>query len=343
VKLGWCQIQNAGSHKDDIDIIRNAYSAGKIKIRMYNAVWGPGADANALLAESGKGLQPMSDRQAADATLKPAIGEFDHRFTQRTIKVIFDGALGSRGAALLKPYSDAPTTSGYLTEKPEELRPMFAEALRRGIQVETHAIGDKANRIILDLYQEAFNAVPPDQRRVEKPRWRVEHAQILDPADLPRFARLGVIASMQPSHAISDLFFAPARLGMDRLAGAYAWQSLLKSGATICGGSDAPVERGEPMIEFYAAVARKSIRGESGEGWHPEQAVSREDALRMFTLWPAYAAFEEKDKGSIEPGKLADFTVLSADIMKIPAPDILKTRCEMTVIGGETVYDATKN
>jgi predicted amidohydrolase YtcJ len=343
VKLGWCEIQNAGSHKDDIDIIRNAYSAGKIKIRMYNAVWGPGADANALLAESGKGLQPMSDRQAADATLKPAIGEFDHRFTQRTIKVIFDGALGSRGAALLKPYNDAPTTSGYLTEKPEELRPMFAEALRRGIQVETHAIGDKANRIILDLYQEAFNAVPPDQRRVEKPRWRVEHAQILDPADLPRFARLGVIASMQPSHAISDLFFAPARLGMDRLAGAYAWQSLLKSGATICGGSDAPVERGEPMIEFYAAVARKSIRGESGEGWHPEQAVSREDALRMFTLWPAYAAFEEKDKGSIEPGKLADFTVLSADIMKIPAPDILKTRCEMTVIGGETVYDATKN
>jgi hypothetical protein len=220
---------------------------------------------------------------------------------------------------------------------------MFAEALRRGIQVETHAIGDKANRMILDLYQEAFNAVPPDQRRVEKPRWRVEHAQILDPADLPRFARLGVIASMQPSHAISDLFFAPARLGMDRLAGAYAWQSLLKSGATICGGSDAPVERGEPMIEFYAAVARKSIRGESGEGWHPEQAVSREDALRMFTLWPAYAAFEEKDKGSIEPGKLADFTVLSADIMKIPAPDILKTQCEMTVIGGETVYDATKN
>jgi predicted amidohydrolase YtcJ len=143
---------------------------------------------------------------------------------------------------------------------------------------------------------------------------------------------------MQPSHAISDLFFAPARLGMARLAGAYAWNSLIKSGAIICGGSDAPVERGEPMIEFYAAVARKSIKGESGEGWHREQAVSREQALKMFTINAAYAAFEDNDKGSIEVGKLADFTVFSADIMKTPAPEILKTRCEMTVIGGEIVY-----
>jgi predicted amidohydrolase YtcJ len=175
--------------------------------------------------------------------------------------------------------------------------------------------------------------------RADDVRWRVEHAQILTERDLPRFAKLGVIASMQPSHAISDLFFAPSRLGMERLAGAYAWNSLIKSGAIICGGSDAPVERGEPMIEFYAAVTRKSIKGESGVGWHPEQAVSREQALRMFTSNAAYAAFEENDKGSIEVGKLADFTVLSADIMKIPGPEILKTRCEMTVIGGEIVYD----
>jgi predicted amidohydrolase YtcJ len=147
---------------------------------------------------------------------------------------------------------------------------------------------------------------------------------------------------MQPSHAISDLFFAPARLGMDRLVGAYAWKSFLDSGTIICGGSDAPVERGEPMIEFYAAIARKSIRGESGQGWHPEQAVSREQALKMFTLWPAYAVFEEEEKGSIEEGKLADFTVLSRDIMQIPAPEILKTRTEMTVIGGMIVYLNTK-
>ena len=253
--------------------------------------------------------------------------------------MIFDGALGSRGAALLKPYRDAPAAAGYLTEKPAELRPMFEEALRRGIQVETHAIGDRANRTILDLYEQAFKAVPPNERKIREPRWRVEHAQIVDLADIPRFAKLGVIPSMQPSHAISDLFFAPARLGMDRLAGAYAWQSLIKSGCIIAGGSDAPVERGEPMIEFYAAVSRKSVKGFSGEGWHPEQAVSREQALKMSTLWPAYAAFEENDKGKIDIGMLADFTVLSNDIMKIPEPEILNTRCVMTVIGGEIVYE----
>ena len=329
IGLGWCEIQNAGSHKDDVDLIKKTFESGKIKIRLINCVFGPGEDAQNFLKEG------------------PTLNAFSHHFTQRTIKVIFDGALGSRGAALLKPYNDAPETSGYLTEKPEDLKPMFEEALRRGIQVETHAIGDRANRTILDLYEAAFKAVAPEQRKIPEPRWRVEHAQIVDPADLPRFAKLGVIPSMQPSHAISDLFFALARLGMDRLAGAYAWQSFLKSGAIICGGSDAPVERGEPMIEFYAAVARKPLpstrEGLPAEalakaGWHPEQAVSREDALKMFTLWPAYAVFEEKDKGKIDIGMLADFTVLSADIMKIPEPEILKTRAEMTIIGGEIVY-----
>jgi predicted amidohydrolase YtcJ len=320
IALGWCEIQNAGSHREDIKLIRKAFADGKIKIRFFNAVYGPGEDAQNFLA--------------GGAT----IDAFNHHFTQRTIKIIFDGALGSRGAALLKPYNDAPDTSGFLTEKPEELRPLFEEALRRGIQVETHAIGDRTNRIILDLYDKAFKVVPPEQRKIREPRWRVEHAQIVDPADIPRFAKLGVIPSMQPSHAISDLFFAPARLGVDRLANAYPWQSFLKAGCIVAGGSDAPVERGEPMLEFYAAVARKSTNGESDEGWHPEQAVSREQALKMFTIWPAYAAFEENDKGSIEPGKLADFTVLSQDIMKTPELEILKTRCAMTVIGGEVVY-----
>lgn len=322
IGLGWCEIQNAGSRYDDVDLIKKAFAAGKIKIRFVNAIYGPGDDARNFLKEG--------------ATLNV----FDHHFTQRTIKVIFDGALGSRGAALLAPYSDAPESSGFFREKEEDLRPMFEEALRRGIQVETHAIGDRANRTILDLYEATFKAVPPKQRKIDKPRWRVEHAQILSEQDIPRFAKLGVIPSMQPSHAISDLFFAPSRLGMSRLRGAYAWNSLIESGAIICGGSDAPVERGEPMIEFYAAVTRKSTKGESHEGWHPEEAVSREQALKMFTINAAYAAFEENDKGSIELGKLADFTVLSADIMKIPKPEILKTRCEMTVIGGEIVYQA---
>ena len=320
IKLGWCEIQNAGSHKEDIDLIRKAFETGKIKIRFVNAVYGPGKDAQNFLRDG------------------PTINAFDNHFTQRTIKVLLDGALGSRGAALLKPYSDAPGTSGLLREKPEELQPMFKEALRRGVQVETHAIGDRANRLILDLYEQAFKNVPPDKRKIRDPRWRVEHAQIVDSTDIPRFAKLGVIPSMQPSHAISDLFFAPTRLGFNRLTGAYAWQTFIRSGCFVAGGSDAPVERGEPMIEFYAAVARKSVKGESGEGWHPEQAVSREQALKMFTTWPAYAAFEERDKGSIEVAKLADFTVLSGDIMKIPEMEILETRNEMTVIGGEIIY-----
>src|SRR6266540_3634790 len=183
IKLGWCEIQNAGSHKEDVDLIRKACETGKIRIRFVNAVYGPGEDTQNFLREG------------------PTINAFDHHFTQRTIKVMFDGALGSRGAALLKPYHDAPETSGFLTQKPEDLRPMFGEALRRGIQVETHALGDRANRLILDLYEQAFKAVPSDERKIRDPRWRVEHAQIVDPADIPRFAKLGVIPSMQPSHA----------------------------------------------------------------------------------------------------------------------------------------------
>jgi predicted amidohydrolase YtcJ len=221
---------------------------------------------------------------------------------------------------------------------------MLIEALKRGIQVETHAIGDRANRFVLDEYESAFKAVPASQRKVVDPRWRDEHTQIVNPSDLPRFAKLGVIPSMQPSHAIGDLFFAPRRLGLERLQGAYAWQSLIKSGVVIAGGSDAPVERGEPMIEFYAAVARKPLpsraAGTSPEGWHPEEAMTREEALKSLTIWPAYAAFEEDVKGSITPGKLADFTVLSADIMKEPEPEILNTKNMMTIIGGQIVYQA---
>ena len=323
IELGWTQIQDAGGSYDDVAIFKKLYTEGKIKLRIYKAVHGPGPSATRLLNEG------------------PTIGAFENRFTFRTIKVVSDGALGSRGAALLGPYSDKADTSGFLTVKAEELRPMLIEALRKGIQIESHAIGDRANRFILDEYETAFKAVPASERKVADPRWRVEHAQIVNPADIPRFAKLGVIPSMQPSHAIGDLHFAPSRVGIPRLAGSYAWVSFIKSGVVIAGGSDAPVERGEPMIEFYAAVARKDQKGFSGEGWHPEEAVSREDALKMFTLWPAYAAFEEKLRGSIEVGKLADLTILSADIMTIPAREILKTRCVMTVINGEVVHEGS--
>ena len=322
VELGWCQIQNAGNSYDEIELIKKLYGEGRIKLRIYNAVRGPSSDTERLLREG------------------PILGAYDNRFTVRTIKVAIDGALGSKGAALLENYNDHDT-NGFLTWKEEQVLPMLVSALKQGIQVETHAIGDRANRTILDWYEKAFNLVPSAERKIRDPRWRVEHAQILNPTDIPRFHRLGVIPSMQPSHAIGDLHFAPSRIGIARLAGAYAWQSLIKSGCIIAGGSDAPVERGEPMIEFYAAVARKDQKGFLGEGWHPEEKVTREQALKMFTLWAAYAAFEENLKGSIEVGKLADLTVLSADIMRIPEADILKTRCVMTVIGGEVAFSAS--
>lgn len=322
VALGWTQVQDPGGSYAEVALMEKLYEEGKIKLRIYKALSAPGREADRLLSEG------------------PIVGKYGNHLTVRALKLYADGSLGSRSAALLQPYSDKPDTSGFLTIKEEALQPVLQEALRKGIQIETHAIGDRGNRFILDQYEKAMNAVPKAQWKIKEPRWRVEHSQIVNPADIPRFAKLGIIPSMQASHAIGDLHFAPSRLGIARLSGAYAWQSFIKSGSIIPGGSDAPVERGEPMIEFYAAVARKDLKGFSGEGWHPEEAVSREQALRMFTVWPAYAAFEEKLRGSIEPGKLADFTVLSGDIMKIPEAEILKTRCVITVIGGVIVYEA---
>ena len=320
VRVGWTQLQIAGNSLAEVERLCRLYSRGSIKLRIYDAVGGPGADAERLIKQG------------------PSAIKCSDRFVVRSIKLYIDGALGSRGAALLAPYSDSPASVGLLVNQEAQLFPLLTAALRNGIQVETHAIGDRGNRIMLDLYEKAFAAVPAKDRAVADPRWRIEHAQVLHPAEIPRFAKLGVIASMQPSHAISDLFFAPSRLGPARVAGAYAWRSVLDAGAIIAGGSDAPVERGEPMIEFYAAVERRSLDGFADENWHREQRVSRAEALKMLTLWPAYAAFQEKDRGSIEVGKLADFTVLSADIMQIPAPEILKTRVVMTIIGGEVAY-----
>lgn len=322
VAMGWTQLQIAGNTFREVDQLCRLYAAGKIQLRLYDAIYGPGPDADRLLAE-GPDPQHCGGRLAV-----------------RGLKLYIDGALGSRGAALLKPYSDSAGSRGLLVNQPETLFPLLTAALRRGIQVETHAIGDRGNRIMLDLYERAFAAVPTAQRAVAEPRWRIEHAQILDQSDIARFAKLGVIASMQPSHAISDLFFAPARLGPERLRGAYAWQPLLASGAIVAGGSDAPVEKGDPRIEFYAAVSRRSVQGFAAADWHRELRVSRAQALKMFSLAPAYAAFQERDRGSIEVGKLADFTVLSADIMTVPEPQILTSHVVMTIIGGEVVYAA---
>lgn len=318
--LGWTQMQNAGTTWKEVDLLCGLYKKERIKLRVYDAIGGPGEDANRLLKEGA------------------SINRCGDRLTVRGIKLYIDGALGSRGAALLAPYSDSPTSTGLLVNEPEFLYPVLTEALKRGIQIETHAIGDRGNRITLDLYEKAFAAVPEKDRKVATPRWRIEHAQILNPADIPRFAKLGVIASMQPSHAIGDFYFAPQRLGPERLTGAYAWRSLLTADAIVAAGSDAPVEKGDPLIEFYAAAERRSLDGFADSNWHLEERVSRDQALKMLTIWPAYAAFQENERGSIEVGKQADFSVFSANIMEIPEPEILKAKPVMTVIGGEIVH-----
>ena len=320
VRLGWTQVQDAHGSWPEIDRMRRLFAADRIQVRIYKTISGPGESADSLVA------------------LGPQAPEFDGRFVLRGIKLVMDGALGSRGAALLAPYSDDPQTMGLITTDTVAVRDLLQRALRAGIQIETHAIGDRANRIVLDMFAEAFAAVPPAERRVADPRWRIEHSQIVHPDEVPRFKELDLVASMQTSHALDDQHSAPATIGVERTAGAYAWRTLLEMGVPVAGGSDAPVERGEPMIEFYAAVARKDLRGRDGPGWHPEEAVSRHQALQMFTWYPAYAAFEEDQAGSIAVGKRADLTILDRDIMTIPVAEILETRNVMTVVGGRVVY-----
>jgi hypothetical protein len=254
----------------------------------------------------------------------------------RGMKLYMDGALGSRGAALLAPYRDAPN-SGLLVTEPEALREQLAWARAQNLQAVTHAIGDRGNRLVLDAYRDLF---ADDPEALRAARWRVEHAQVIEPSDIPRFGAMGVIASMQPSHAISDLHFAPSRLGPERLAGAYAWRSLLDSGAVIAAGSDAPVERGDPLIEFYAACHRHDLNGFAGPDWRLEQRVSREQALRMLTWGGAYAAFSDGERGTIEIGKRADISVFSVDLMTADPADIPRGRAVLTIADGRVTHNA---
>jgi len=313
---GWTGIHNKSVAWADVSLIEHLADSGVMTLRVYNAIDREGAQA--LFADG---------RRSSE----------NGRAITRAIKLYMDGALGSRGALLLEPYSDA-AGAGLLRMKKADAMPLLERALREGVQIATHAIGDKANRLALDWYAEAFAAVAPEHRAVDEPRWRIEHAQILNPRDIPRFAELDVIASMQPSHAIGDLHFAPDRLGLDRLEGAYAWKSLIEADAVVAAGSDAPVEKGDPLEEFYAVVARKDLSGFSGPGWHPQEAVDRATALKMFTIWPAYAAFAEDELGTIEAGKRADFSAFSADIMRIPETEIPKAQAVLTVIDGEVAY-----
>ena len=314
-EYGWTGVHSMSVDMADVPLLEELDAKGQTPLRIYNAVDAQGA---APLFASG----PRATR--------------DGRITTRAIKLYMDGALGSRGAVLFQPYSDAPTITGTFLMDPAFMRSSMAKALNSGIQVSTHAIGDRGNATTLDMYEQAFKANPAKGAAA---RWRIEHSQIIRPADIPRFAADHVIASMQPSHAIGDLHFAPARLGKDRLKGAYAWQSLLKSGAVVVGGSDAPVERGAPLIEFYAAVARKDLGGFSNADWHPEEALSRAQALKLFTASAAYARFAEKDLGTISVGKRADLSGFSIDLMTAPEAAIPKGHAVLTVVDGQVVFE----
>jgi hypothetical protein len=318
---GWTGLHNMSVEWDEVIALERRARRDDTPLRIHNAV----------TPEAGARLFASGPRRSADG-----------RVQTRAIKYYMDGALGSRGAALFAPYADAPASSGLVLLQPEEARPVFARALRDGIQIATHAIGDRGNALALDLYDEAFKRVPAAQRpaHAREPRWRIEHAQHLRAEDMARFKALGVVASMQPSHAIGDLHFAPQRLGEERLSDAYAWSRLAELGVSLAGGSDAPVEKGDPLIEFYAAVARKDLLGRSGAGWHPEFALSREAALALFTVGPAYAVFENHLRGQLKPGQRADLSIFSVDLMTAPVEDIPKGRALMTVIDGRVAWRA---
>lgn len=317
-EYGWTGIHFMSAPWKDVPLMEQMAEAGEASIRVYNSVTPDGAAA----------LIAGGPRDVADG-----------RVITRAIKYYADGALGSRGAALFEPYADRPDTTGLMQITEGEIVPLYEAALRGGIQIATHAIGDRGNHSVASWFETAFEAVPASQRpNGEDVRWRIEHAQILRPQDYGYFERLPIIASMQPSHAIGDLHFAPARLGDARLDGAYAWHSLVDRGVIVVGGSDAPVERGSPLIEFYAAVARKDLEGFQGPDWRPQEAVDRMTALKMFTLWPAHASFREAELGTIEVGKRADFSAFDIDLMTVPEADILKGKAVLTVVDGEVVH-----
>jgi predicted amidohydrolase YtcJ len=278
-------------------------------------------------------LREDANRLAADMPKYRVVNYGDKRFTVRAIKRTLDGALGSRGAWMLEPYADLATT-GMNTDSLADVRAIAELAVKHDFQMAVHAIGDRGNRETLNIYEETFKRHPEKNSR--ELRWRIEHAQHISAADIPRFGRLGVIASMQGIHATSDGPWLVARVGPQRAEeGAYVWQKLLKSGAIIANGTDAPVEDIDPIASFYASVSRKMT---GGAIFYPDQRMSRMEALRSYTIDAAFAGFDEANRGSLAVGKLADVTVLSKDLMTIPEDEIPSTQILYTIVGGKVQY-----
>jgi len=317
-RFGLTAIGDPGVSQSTLDAYDDVLGAGRFSLRNHAMLSGSDADLTALYLERG-----------------PRTFARDGRLAIRSIKLYADGALGSRGAALLAPYSDDPGNTGLLLTPQTVLQNVSERALRAGFQVCTHAIGDRGNRMALDAYEAALANVPqPDHR------FRIEHAQVLSPGDIPRFAQLHVIPSMQSTHQISDMGWAQVRLGPQRILGAYAWRALLATGVILPNGTDAPVEAVDTRRTFHAAIARRNEANQPPAGWYPAQRMTRDEALRSMTTWAAHANFMESLAGSISVGKYADFTVLDRDWMRVPAEAIMDTRVLATYSAGAPLYEA---
>jgi len=315
--MGWTQVQEAGGDYADVELLKEIHAEGKLKTRLYYFM---------LSGEEGAKLLERGAEYSEDNMLDIA-----------GIKYFGDGGLGSRGAALLEPYDDE-NTSGLVLIDGDKALDVYIEALKKGIQIETHAIGDYTNRFVLDLYEEAFKAVPEAERVNENPRWRIEHAQIIHPDDQIRYKELGIIAAVEASTVKADLYFAPARIGSERLKTAYLWKTLIDQGIHVTAGTDAPVEVGDPRVEFFSLVARTDFNGFYTDNWNIDEKVDHKTALKMMTINAAYAAFQEDIRGSIEVGKKADFSIFDKDWMTIEPSEIMDSEAVMTIVGGRVTY-----
>lgn len=315
--LGLTEVHDMGVDDKTIQIYKKLIDEGKCPIRIYAAIDYPSETWNQFLQTG------------------PMIGHNDGMLTVRTVKLYMDGALGSRGAAFFDEYADDPGNRGLTMMSEKEMESVCSNALAKGFQVCTHAIGDRANSITLDVYEKVL---PKNSDSLKQNRWRIEHVQVLAQNDIPRFKRLGVLPSMQPTHATSDMDWAEKRIGPERIHGAYAWRSILDTGTEIISGSDFPVESVNPFYGLYSAVTRQHQNGEPKGGWYPEQKMSRLEALKSFSSSPSYGAFQESMKGVIEAGKWADLTIIDRDMMKCKENEIYSTQVEMTMVGGKIVY-----
>jgi predicted amidohydrolase YtcJ len=317
-RWGLIGVHDAGVGRPVIDVYEELAQEGRYDLRNYVMI---AADDSTLAHYFARG---------------PQNGLHDGRLWIRAIKISADGALGSRGAALHAPYSDEASHNGLLLVAPERIADVAGRALEHGFQLNVHAIGDRGNTVVLDAFAQALA-----QRPTENHRFRVEHAQILTPDDVPRFAALGVIPSMQASHQTSDMYWAERRVGPERIKGAYAWRALLETGVIIPNGSDFPVEQVNPLISFHSAITRQDAKNWPDGGWYPAQKMTRDEALKSMTIWPAHAAFQDSIMGSLRAGKYADFVILDRDIMSVPDTTLLRTRVLATYLGGRAVYQDT--